>query len=60
MWYVASAELSEAFSLFVSFPFVKETKFEYEVHQNIQEERQNQLRWYVQSLKTNNPWGTPI
>ena len=23
----------------------KETKFEYEVHQNIQEERQNQLRW---------------
>ena len=28
---------------------VKETKFEYEVHQNIQEERQNQLRWYVQS-----------
>ncbi|KAK2561244.1 Cilia- and flagella-associated protein 221 [Acropora cervicornis] len=26
---------------------MKETKFEYEVHQNIQEERQNQLRWCV-------------
>ena len=30
--------------LFLS-SFAKETKFEYEVHQNIQEERQNQLRW---------------
>ncbi|PFX33812.1 Primary ciliary dyskinesia protein 1 [Stylophora pistillata] len=26
---------------------MKETKFEYEVHQNIQDERQNQLRWCV-------------
>ncbi|XP_068715346.1 cilia- and flagella-associated protein 221-like isoform X1 [Montipora foliosa] len=26
---------------------MKETKFEYEVHQNVQEERQNQLRWCV-------------
>lgn len=29
------------------FSFTKETKFEYEVHQNVQEERQNQLRWCV-------------
>ena len=38
--------------IFTSFPYAQETKFEYEVHQNIQEERQNQLRWYVHSEHT--------
>jgi len=48
MWLVVGS-LRDFQSLYLSL-CVKETKFEYEVHQNIQEERQNQLRWYVQSL----------
>ena len=54
MWLVVTF-LRDFHSLYLSL-CVKETKFEYEVHQNIQEERQNQLRWYVQNLWIYSPW----
>ena len=46
--------LRDFHSLYLSL-CVKETKFEYEVHQKIQEERQNQPRWYFQSLSIYSP-----